>query len=86
MIEKIYAPVSVTLSFNHKTRQVFPKAVVWDGNVYKIKQVGLHHTLREGKTLLHIFSVITETIFLKLVLNTDNLHWTLVEVADNEPN
>ncbi len=59
-----------------------PKWVRWKARVYKIKKIGLHHTYRKGLTLYHVFSVVTDTLFMRLVLNTDNLLWKLEEVAD----
>ena len=59
-----------------------PKWVKWKNRVYKIKKIGLHHTYREGRILYHVFSVVTDTLFLRLVLNTDNLCWRLEEVDD----
>ena len=59
-----------------------PKWVNWKNRIYKIKKIGLHHTFREGQTLYHVFSVVTETLFLRLVLNTDNLRWRLEAVED----
>lgn len=59
-----------------------PKYVIWKGRVHNITQVGLHHFFREGRTLYHIFSVISETLFMKLKLDTDNLIWRLEEVDD----
>ncbi len=59
-----------------------PKYVVWKGRSYTISKVGLHHSLREGRTLYHIFSVVSDTIFLRLRLNTDNLLWNLEEISD----
>lgn len=84
MIEKIHAPVSVITSYNHKTRKVSPKKVEWDGKIHEIIKVGMHHTFRSGRTLMHVFSVVSSTLFFKLVLNTDTLHWTLEEIADGE--
>ncbi|OGD95333.1 hypothetical protein A3A48_01915 [Candidatus Curtissbacteria bacterium RIFCSPLOWO2_01_FULL_37_9] len=84
MIQKISAPVSVNLIFDHQTRQAFPKYVSWEGQVYQINKIGLHHTYRTGKTLIHVFSVESSTLFFRLVLNTDTLHWTLEEISDGE--
>lgn len=64
---------------------VFPKLVIWKDRVYPIKKIGLHHSYRLGRTLYHVFSVITPTLFLRVVLNTDNLHWKLEEIADGLP-
>ena len=86
MVTKINIPVSVDLVFDHKKVCVYPKAVCWNGGLYKITKVGLHHTYRQGRTLFHVFSVATNTTFFRLVLNTENLYWRLEEVSDGLPN
>jgi hypothetical protein len=86
MIQKVSVPAGVTLVFDHRRRAVAPAEVVWDGKPYKIVRVGLHHTYREGRTLFHVFSAASETMFFRLVLNTDNLFWTLEEISDGESN
>lgn len=86
MIQKIQSPISVSLIFDHKTRKVFPKAVEWEGKTYLINKIGLHHTYRVGKTLYHVFSVESPSLFFRLVLDTDTLHWSVEEIADGEPN
>lgn len=85
MIQKMSAPISVALVYNHKTREVKPVKVLWENRSYLIKRIGLHHTVRHGRTLFHIFSVESETLFFKLVLNTDSLMWMIEEIADGEP-
>jgi len=84
MIQKLGIPVSVTLHFDHKTRQVIPTEVLFEGHLHQIVKVGFHHTYRVGRTLFHVFSVVSETLFFKLVLNTDTLSWNLEEIADDE--
>lgn len=59
-----------------------PKYVVWKGRNYTITKIGLHHHFREGSTLYHVFSVVTDTLFLRLKLNTDNLLWVLEEIEN----
>lgn len=81
MIQKISDPVSVTLTYSHQTKKSIPRAVVWKGRLHAIARVGLHHTYREGRVLFHVFSVATNTLFLRLVLNTENLQWKLEEIA-----
>lgn len=62
-----------------------PVRVVFDGREYTaVRKVGLHHTYRIGRTLFHVFSVVAGSVFLRLVLNTDNLFWTLEEISDGE--
>lgn len=60
----------------------FPKWVSWKNKVYKVEKVGLHHTFREGRVLYHIFSVVTETLFMRLKLDTETLNWKLEEISD----
>jgi hypothetical protein len=86
MIQKIQAPISVALVFNHKTREVKPARVLWEGRPYIIKRIGLHHTYRQGRTLFHVFSIESDSLFFRLVLDTDTLNWRVEEIADGEPN
>jgi hypothetical protein len=85
MIEKISVPISVDLVFDSKKRSVFPRFVKWEGRVYDILEVGFHHSYRQGRTLYHVFSVASKTLFFRLVLNTDTLYWKLEEISDNLP-
>jgi hypothetical protein len=82
MIEKISTPVSVSLAYDHKKKAVFPRWLLWDGKLYSIIKVGLHHTYRQGRTLFHVFSVSSKTLFFRLVLDTETLHWRLEEISD----
>lgn len=59
-----------------------PKWVKWKGRVYKIDKVGLHHTYKKGDTLMHIFSVVSGNLFMKLAFDTKNLSWELVEISN----
>ena len=85
MLEKINTPISVTVSYDSKRRKVTPKIVVWNGRSYSIVKVGLHHTFRQGRILYHVFSVASKTLFFRLVLNTETLHWRLEEISDGLP-
>lgn len=75
MGQKISEPVVVGMS-------TVPKWVKWNKRIYKIEKVGLHHTCREGRTLFHVFSVATATVFMKLVFDTETLKWKLEEIYD----
>jgi hypothetical protein len=59
-----------------------PKYVIWKGRTHTIKKIGLHHHFSEGNTLYHIFSVATDTLFLKLKLDTSSLLWRLEEMEN----
>jgi hypothetical protein len=85
MLEKISEPVSVSFTFDSQKKTVEPRALVWNGRLYGIKKIGLHHTYRQGRTLYHVFSVVSNGMFFRLVLNTENLHWRLEEISDGLP-
>lgn len=82
MSQKFNEPVSVILYSSHQTRHVVPKKIFRNGQVYDIKKIGLHHTVKVGDVLYHIFSVATENFFMELEFNTQNLHWNLRNLKD----
>jgi len=86
MIQRLKVPVTVETVYDHRKRFVRPVRLVFDGREYEILQTGYHHTFRAGRTLYHVFSVASEGMFFRLVLNTDNLFWELEEIADGEAN
>lgn len=86
MIQKISAPVSVQTVFDHRKRTITPRQILWDGRIFRIAQVGLHHTFREGRTLFHIFSVTAQGLSFRLRLDTESLFWTLEEISDGLAN
>ena len=85
MVQKISEPISVSLAFDHTKRKVYPKWLAWNGRLYPIAKIGLHHTYREGATLFHVFSVASKSLFFRLVLDTETLHWKLEEISDGLP-
>jgi hypothetical protein len=82
---QVNTPVSVSFVSDAKTNRVYPGLITWNGRVYRVLKVGLHHTFQEGRVLYHVFSVVTATLFMKLILNSENLHWRLEEIANNLP-
>ena len=85
MLQKLDEPVSVKLIFDHSRQRVVPTALYWQGRQYPVIKIGLHHMYRAGRTLYHVFSVETESLFFRLVLDTDTLFWRLEEISDGEP-
>lgn len=61
----------------------YPRLVTWKDRDYKVTKVGFHHKYWQGKTLYHVFSVVSDSLFFRLKLNTSNLAWTLEQIADN---
>lgn len=85
MIEKISELVSVSFTFDSQKRSVEPRSLVWNGRLYAVNKIGLHHTFSKGRTLYHVFSVTSKNLFFRLVLNTKSLHWKLEEISDGLP-
>ena len=85
MIQKIHAPITVISTYNHQKRRHVPIIVKWDGKTYKIKEVGYHHRYRKGKVLYHVYSISSDELFFRVVLNTESLNWTLEEISDGLP-
>ena len=80
MAESINESISVALWSNHTTNKILPYSIYWQGRRYQITTVGLHHMIREGRVLIHMFSVTDGTTFFKLRFNTETLGWKLLEV------
>lgn len=80
MPEAINEPVSVALWSNHVSRKIMPYSLYWHGRQYQIKNVGLHHMYRQGRVLIHVFSVTDGINFFRLEMNAETLEWHLLEV------
>jgi len=86
MSSKIAEKVSVNLVYNHVAGTVIPQHIKWKTHVYTVTKVGLHYTVFQGNTLLHLFAVVNDTNYFLLSFNTKTLHWQLEEIADNVTN
>lgn len=82
MNTKLNQPISVSFTFNSGSKNVEPRALVWNNRLYAVSKVGFHHKFRKGRTLYHVFSVISKNMYLRLVLDTETLHWKLEEISD----
>lgn len=80
MAEPINEFVSVDLLSNHLRQVVMPWVISWRGRRYRVSQVGLHHTFREGRTLIHIFTVTDGSVSFRLRFDTETLYWKLLEI------
>jgi hypothetical protein len=54
-----------------------------NGREYEIKKLGYHHSYRRGRTLIHVFSVVSDTMFFRLELDTESLNLEIVDTAEN---
>lgn len=74
MNQKIDEQVNVVMAND------IPLSMYWRNRDYRITKVALRHNYLEGKTLVHIFSVLSNDLFLKLKLDTKHLKWNLIEI------
>ncbi len=82
MLEKIHERVPVIFFFDPFTKRKWPAKLLWRGRAYTIKKLGMHYKVREGRTLIHIFTVSTDTLDFKLRLDTEELTCVVEEVTD----
>jgi hypothetical protein len=85
MIRKIDKLVSVVSVYNHARNKMIPKKVFFEGEIHEIAKIGLYHTYRKGKALYHVFSVTSDKLFFRLILNSENLSWKIEQISDGEP-
>jgi hypothetical protein len=82
MTEAIHQQVSVVAIYHMTKGVVMPWRVKWSGRTYNITKLGYHHKIKDGRYVHHIFSVASDTLYFKLMLDTETLHWWLEEVSD----
>ena len=85
MIQRVMVPVTVELISDIKTKRILPKSIRWNGRLYPVVKVGLHHSYRAGRVLYHIFSAMSVALCFRLKLDTETLFWQLEEIADGLP-
>ena len=85
MYERMHEKISVISFYNRDSGEVSPVKIKWQGTIHDVEKIGFHHTVREGRSLHHIFSVIASSLFFRLNLDTETLHWTVEEVSDGVP-
>jgi hypothetical protein len=81
MRESLNEPVSVIWYYNASKQHVQPFSLSWKSRDYRLGKVDFWHKTRRGTTLLHHFSLSDRegTVYFKLLLDTDSLHWTIEE-------
>lgn len=81
MRESLDEPVSVVFFYDAKTHHVQPYRVTWQNKDYSLGKVDYWHKTKVGNKLVHHFSLadIDESMYFKLALDTDSLHWKLEE-------
>ena len=84
MTEAINQPIEVLVAYKTGARAV-PTAMSWQGRLYRFNKLGFIHPQREGRKLLHIFTVSDGAMTYRLEFDTESLNWKLTEVSDGLP-
>ncbi len=84
MIQRLEAPVTVLAVFDHRARQLVIRRITFDGRDHAIVRAGMHYTQKRGRTLEHVYCVVSREGAFKIVLNTETLQWTLHEVQTRD--
>ncbi len=86
MRESLNEPVSVVMYYDAAHSRVKPYKINWNGREYLLGPVDFHHKTRDGRVVIHHFSLadIDQTTYFKLALNTEDLHWTLEEYMSGD--
>lgn len=86
MLEAINEHVAVLTVYDPTTKTAMkPFRIKWRGRVYHIVKLGYHHKVRQGRTVMHIFSVSTATLAFRLRFDSESLIWTLETISDGQP-
>lgn len=78
-INRMNAPVSALLGYNHTRRQVTLPWILFDGREYVTNRITYHHLERVGRGIVHTFHVEADGVYFRLALDAETLHWTLLE-------
>jgi hypothetical protein len=79
MYNTINEKVKVLAAFENG--KILPKVFKWQNRDYKIKEIALYYTEKDGASINHCFGI--ETVdggIFKIELNDKSLVWTLQEV------
>ncbi len=82
MIEAINERVSVISVYNRERSAYLPVRLRWHGQTHPITKLGYHHTYRQGRVIIHVFSVSNNAMFFRLEFNTETLEWWLKQISD----
>ncbi len=85
MIEAIGEQIAVITIYDPAKKITLPWRIKWRGRAYHIMKLGYHHHVRQGRVLVHYFTVSTKTLSFKLRFDTESLMWTLEEISDGQP-
>lgn len=85
MLEHLDEKVSVLSIYNKDTGVVKPHKMRWKNDYINFTETTYHHLVKQGRHMFHVFHVTDGTMDFRLHLDTQTLHWKLIEVSDGNP-
>lgn len=84
MKTEINDEVSVVMYYSARKQAAMPHIISWQNREYTVRELGYHHTVMDGRVLHHIFELTVKEaeLWMRLDLNTSNLHWLLEAVSN----
>lgn len=86
MIQKVDEQVGVITIYDVWKNRALPWCIKWKNKRYFVKKLTMLHQYYEGRTLIHVFSVFTGSMYFRLEFNTQSLQWWLKETDDGYTN
>lgn len=80
--QSVNEKVTIISLFDVDKGSVMPVKMKWRGKIYRIHKLDYHNKFWDGRTRMHVYSVANDTMYFKLRLDTETLHWTLEEIYD----
>lgn len=74
--------INVVMVYDAQQGSATPFSLRWAGRRHLVNRIGYHHTYWQGRALQHVFSVATDTLFVRLRLDSEKLAWFVEEVDD----
>ena len=78
----VNTPVKVRLDIDSTKQDISLLNVKWENRTYAVKELGIKYSLRNGRKVIHVFCVNVGTLDMRLHVDGDTLHATLMEVSD----
>ena len=78
----INEPIKVRIDIDSVSNKAHLLCVKWQGRSYLVHEVGIKYTNRVGRTFIHVFSVNVGTLDMRIQVDGETLHATLVEISD----
>lgn len=82
MVTPVNDPISLVLIIDSVAMTAVPWKLKWRGKEYQVKELGMAYSVRDGRKKVHVFQVNVGSLDMRLHVDGDSFHATLVETSD----